>query len=225
MMRMHHLLDRAETAKDVDMTEAGSAPSGSAPTQPGQARSVERRAQLLAAALRLLLGGGAVAVTHRGVAEAASSSPGAVRYHFRTREDLLAACLEEIERARAVEAERIIEGVRHGGPFGVDTVARMLLTVYYGPEVDDATVVGTFWSIVDCGRESPRLAHLLGEHRRRATGQLDEMLSATGYRKLQPNLAGAVLDGGIQNATVEGISPVTESAATDLATILRMVEA
>lgn len=206
------------------MAEAGSAGRARAPARPGQTRSVKRRAQLVAAAIRLLLGGGAAAVTHRGVGQAASSSPGAVRYHFQTREDLLAACVDEIERVRAFEAQRIIDSVGHGGPLDGEAVAWMLLRAYYGPTVDDATVTGTFWSIVDCGRESPRLARLLSRHRQTATRQLEEILSACGYRNLQPNLAAAVLDGGILTATVEGISPVTESAATDLAAILHMAE-
>lgn len=204
------------------MTKAGRA---SVPTRTEQARSAQRRAQLLAAAIQLLLGGGIAAVTHRGVAEAASSSPGAVRYHFSSRGDLLAACVDEIERARACEAERIIDRVGQGGSFDRDSVARMLLGAYYGPTMDDKAITGTFWSIIDCGRESSELAQLLGRHRQTATGQLERILSACGYQEMQPSLAATVLDGSILTATVEGISPVAESAVTDLAAILRMAEA
>ncbi|NLE79425.1 MAG: TetR/AcrR family transcriptional regulator [Rhodococcus sp.] len=197
----------------------------SAPTRTEQARSAQRRAQLLAGAVRLLLGGGIAAVTHRGVAQAANASPGSVRYHFDTRGDLLAACVDEIERTRSLEAERIIDKVSEGGPFDRGSVARMLLGAYYGPTMDDHAITGTFWSIIDCGRESPELGQLLGKYRQTATRQLERILSACGYQTLQPSLVAAVLDGSVLTATVESLSPVAESAVADLAAILRMAEA
>ncbi|TJY63680.1 TetR/AcrR family transcriptional regulator [Arthrobacter sp. CAU 1506] len=191
--------------------------------RPEQARSVERRGQLLTGAIRLLLSGGVTAVTHRGVAEESNSSPGAVRYYFRTSEDLLAACLEEIERIRAAEAERIIDFLGRGEAVDADRAARLLFRTYYGPAVDDATVTGTTWSIVDCGRESSRLAQMLGQHRQTANRQMEEVLRFCGYPALKSSLAAAVMEGGVLTATVEGGTPVAECAAAGLAEILQLL--
>lgn len=96
-----------------------------------------------------------------------------MRYHFHTREDLLAACVDEIERVRAAEAEQIIDGLDPLGRRDSDRTARLLLRAYYEPTADGltthtTTATGTVWSIIDCGRESPRLGALLGTHRRAA---------------------------------------------------------
>ena len=78
---------------------------------------------MLAAALWLLLNGRG----HRGHAPRCCRGeqvlPGAIRYYFRTREDLLAACLEEIELFRSNEAERGVDLAGHGGPIEVGQLA------------------------------------------------------------------------------------------------------
>lgn len=194
------------------------------PAPPEQPRALERREQLLTAAVRLLLEGGAPAVTHRRVAEEGDSSPGSVRYHFRTSEDLLAACLEEIERTRAGEAGRIIDLLGRSDE-GLDEpqTAWLVLRAYYGPEIDDVTITRMTWMIIDCGRESPRLAQLLGRHRQKANQDIGEILRSCGYPDLRPSQAAAMLDGGILTAMVEGLSPVAESAVAGLAEVLGLL--
>ena len=73
-----------------------------------QARAVERRADILAAACELLAHGGTAAVTHRQVAERAGVPNGSIRYYFATRDALLTACVEDIESRRDAEARRVL---------------------------------------------------------------------------------------------------------------------
>ena len=73
-----------------------------------QARAVERRADILAAACELLARGGTAAVTHRQVAEKAGVPNGSIRYYFATRDALLTACVEDIESRRDAEAQRAL---------------------------------------------------------------------------------------------------------------------
>ncbi|MGB6243392.1 MULTISPECIES: hypothetical protein [Gordonia] len=145
---------------------------------------------------------------------------------------------------RAAEAEQIIDGLGPLSRRDSDSTARLLLRAYYGPTADETiadqttagettahgtttgktAATGTFWSVVDCGRESPRLGALLGRHRRTAVEQLARLLSACGYPTMPPGLAASVMDGGIVTATVEGVSPATEAAVSELAAVLHMAD-
>ncbi|RZT64739.1 TetR/AcrR family transcriptional regulator [Leucobacter luti] len=190
---------------------------------PEQARAIARRAQLLAAASRLLKRGGTAAVTHRRVAEESDSSPGAVRYYFKTREDLLAACLADMEAARVATAERLLENPAVPGERpGPETVARRALGIYCGSELDDVAVAGTIWIIVDCSRESQRLAALLEQMRIAAEAQLKRLLAQCGYAAVPPRLVASVIDGSILSTALEGRAAAAAAAAAELAEFLRL---
>ena len=61
----------------------------------------DRRAQVMAAAIDLLGDGGAKALTHRGVDQAAGVPQGTTANHFRTADALVAAVAIELERLDA----------------------------------------------------------------------------------------------------------------------------
>lgn len=192
-------------------------------TRPEQSRSIERRTRVLAAAVRVLLESGAAGVTHRRVAEEAESSLGAIRYYFRTRIDLLAACLDEIERVREAEAVRVLE--RAGTPTSptADETASLAMRVFYGPDLQDAAVAGMVWSITDCARESSLLSVQLTRHRQAASRQVQLLLADSGYPDLSPSLAPTILDGSVITSAVESKPEIAEVAAAELAAVLRAI--
>lgn len=204
----------------IEAAEAAPATSPT-PMQPEQARSIERQAQLLAAAVRLLLSEGGSAVSHRRVAEASGSSPGAVRYYFRTREDLLAACLDRVEVARIDVADAVLAGLS-GEQLSPEYASRLALEVYCGAELEDGAVAGMVWCIVDCSRESTRLSELLGEHRKAALQQLSILLQRCGYPAVGPRLVAAVIDGNMLCSTLERMPDAAEATTTQLAEIFRL---
>jgi len=198
------------------------------PRVPGQARSLERRARVLDAAVDLLLGHGSAAVTHRKVAEASDSAPGAVRYYFGSRSELLAACLEEIETRRVLEAEQVLDDAEQAinevprcAAEDAGAQAQMLLRVYYGPDLDHPTMVGTVRSFVDCSREDAALARRLAGHRNASIEQMRRLLQLIGREQVNPEFVAAVLDGAILAATVSGAPDVTDAAVSTLSMVLR----
>lgn len=203
------------------MTEDES-PTAKLPSAPEQARSVERQGLVLSAALDLLLNGGSAAVTHRRVAEESGSSPGAVRYYFRTREDLLVACLDRMESVRHEMAEQVLAQVSPEPSAPPEAVARWILEVYCGPDLEDAAIAGTILSVVDCARESPRLATLLAEQRRCAQRQLGLLLSHCGYSKIPTGLVASVVDGSTLATTLEGGSGVLRFVLAELVGLLEL---
>lgn len=204
------------------MTEEDPAEARQAPIAPEQARSMERRTRLLQTALHLLLTVGGAGVTHRRVAEESGSSPGAVRYYFRTREDLLAACLDQIEHSRKAVAEQILSRAEaHSSP---EQVAGWALAISCGTNLDDATMTGTIWSVMDCARESPRLARMLGEYREVEHRELAELLARCGYGSVAPSIVTAVLDGSLLSTTLEGGSGAAATARAKLSDVLRLAE-
>ncbi len=191
------------------------------PTLPEQARSVERRARVLTAALKLLQSSGSAAVTHRRVADESGSSPGAVRYYFRTRADLLAACLDHLESTRHAEAELLLQRLPVTRRSPAQT-ARRAMEVYCGAELDDTTVFGAVWCMVDCSRESPRLAALMGAHRKASEAHLAQLLARCGYSNVAPSLVTAVIDGSTMSAALEGRTGAADLAMAELAEVLRL---
>lgn len=217
--------DRALNApveRDAAPPDGGGQPSATVcGARPQQSRSIARQNQVRSAAVDVLLGSGAAGVTHRRVAEEAGASPGAIRYYFRTRADLLTACIEEIERVRSTEAERMLGQARHHDRPDAQRTAWMALRTFYGPDLQDSAITGMVWCIVDCARESPALSAQLGQHRQSASRQVQQLLSARGHPNLSPTLAPAILDGSVITAVASGTPDVAEAAVAELAAVLR----
>ncbi|GAA3726004.1 DNA-binding transcriptional regulator YbjK [Spinactinospora alkalitolerans] len=74
-----------------------------------RARGERKRAEIIAAALRVVERDGVAGVTHRTVAREAAVSPSATNYHFATLDDLLVAALTEAVRDYADQLEALVD--------------------------------------------------------------------------------------------------------------------
>ncbi|MCZ2849887.1 TetR/AcrR family transcriptional regulator [Modestobacter sp. VKM Ac-2978] len=189
---------------------------------PRQARAVRKRKEILRAAITLMTAEGAAAVTHRSVAQAAGVSLGAIRYYFDTREALLLACVDEVESERAVSAEDVLAAAQCLHPAGAADVAQLLLTAYYGPRQDDATLAGTLGWVVDCARESDALSARLARARDVMDRQVGDLLDACGRGEVPVTLVGAVIDGSVVTATAEGERSIVGRALRELVGLLEI---
>ena len=83
---------------------------------PDRTRGERARAAVIDAAITLLTTGGYTALTTRAVQETSGLSRGSMLHQFRTREDLLAATVEELVARRAARAEEMIAKFRAEPP-------------------------------------------------------------------------------------------------------------
>ena len=75
----------------------------------------EGAARILRAAIRLFIREGGAAFTARGVAKEAGASLGAVQHFFRTKDQLLAAMLEQVLADYAANYEKVASGLPFNG--------------------------------------------------------------------------------------------------------------
>ena len=191
-------------------------------TRPAQPRGERRRAEVLRAATALMTARGTAAVTHRSVAEAAAASLSAIRYYYASRELLLLACVDEVEARRAAAAEQALASARAHPPADARGVAALLLTSFYGPDQDDATLAGTIGWVVDCARESEALSERLAAARALMDRQLADVLEACGRSGLAVSLAQAVMDGVIVTSSAERRPGIADRAVRELAAVLEL---
>lgn len=190
-----------------------------------QRRGTARREAILAAGADLMLGSGMKAVTHRAVAEAAGVPHGAIRYYFQSREALLLACVGQVERERAAEADAVLaEALRLDGYPGSERTARLLLRCYFGPRLDDASLRGAIGWLSDSSRESPALATTLTSQRGPIDDQLGRLLTLCGYPDAPVRLVGAVMDGAVMTAVIEGVSQVADAAVAITSDLLCLLD-
>lgn len=193
-------------------------------TRVPQARGAARREAILSATLELLLGRGMAAISHRTVAQAAGVPHAAIRYYFQSRESLLVACLTHVEAERCVEAETVIgQAASAASTPPPDEIARLLLSCYFGPRLDDDSLRGAVGWLADSTRESPALAALLTEQRAVIDDQLNRLLIACGHRGAPARLVGAVMDGAVLGAVAEGATAVADLAAATAAQLLTLL--
>ena len=185
-----------------------------------QARAVERRADILAAACELLAHGGTAAVTHRQVAERAGVPNGSIRYYFATRDALLTACVEDIESRRDAEARRVLaEAAADAARPDPEVTAQRMLRVITGRGLEDAELRGTLCWLVDTTRENAELATVLAEERIRLEGQARELLRLSGYTRVPAELVISLGEGVMFKLHVEnrtGIARETVAAMAEL---------
>jgi len=96
--------------------------SSDAPVDGRRARGERRRAELIAATLRVVERDGVAGVTHRSVAREAGAPTSLATYYFTTLDDLLVAALTEVGR----EYERTLRDVLDSGVDPLTGLARML---------------------------------------------------------------------------------------------------
>ena len=191
-------------------------------TRSAQARGERRRSEVLRAAIALMTARGTAAVTHRSVAEAAAAALSAVRYYYASRELLLLSCVDEVESRRAAAAEQALASARTDPPADTRDVAVLLLTAFYGPDHDDATLAGTVGWVVDCARESEALSERLAAARALMYPQLAEVLEACGRTGLPVSLAQAVMDGVIVTSSAERRPGIADRVVRELAAVLEL---
>lgn len=85
-----------------------------------------RRDDLVDAALLVLAEGGLKGLTHRAVDAEAGLPSGSTANLFRTRDSLVRALLEEMERRDRSQFQARLESEAVAGPLGIDEVGRML---------------------------------------------------------------------------------------------------
>lgn len=184
----------------------------------GQTRAAQRHDAILQAALQILLLDGMSTVTHRQVARAADVPLGSIRYYFKTREDLLQACMQEILTERAAEAQQVLE-LAHPGTTA-DEAARLFLRAFYGPDLSDAMLLGIVGMVVDSARAAPELSRLLREHRVLMDQDLSALLVKCGRPHLRVSLGTAVIDGSLLNAIALRHNNLAHIATSELAALL-----
>lgn len=189
--------------------------------EPRQQRSQRRKAQILAAAERIMVEEGMKDVTHRAVAARAQVPAASIRYYFNARGDLLAACIRSILQRRSDAATQAAHLARCNGPHDEHAAADLLLQAYFGPELDDDSLTGAVGWMADTTRETESLHDLLRETRAAIDTDLELIAQLCGVT-VDPAIIGAVLDGAILTGAIEGRENLRSHAATLLATVVTM---
>lgn len=110
-----------------------------------------RRADLIAAVLELLAEAGPAAATVRAIAEAAGLSPGMIRHHFSSKEDLVNAAYREHMARQMQEAERSL------GPGTACERLRRFVASSLTPPVVDARGVSLWAAFLHMVRRDPAM--------------------------------------------------------------------
>lgn len=186
-----------------------------------QERSRARHGALLTAAVELLILHGMTAVTHRAVAERADVPPASVRYYFRSREQLLLACLDQIDTLRSEEAQTAVLEARALPRGSAQDMAALLLRAYYGPDRDDTALRGTIGWVLDCSRGPASLSEKLADLRGTVDQEMTALLDAGGFSDVPPELVMTVIDGSVVSAAAEGRPELARRAESATSQLLR----
>ena len=188
-----------------------------------QARAVERRAEILAAACELLARGGTAAVTHRQVAERAGVPNGSIRYYFATRDALLRACVEDIETRRDAEARRVLrEAAEDCTRPDAELTAHRMLRVITGSALGDEDLRGTLCWLVDTTRENAELATVLAAERVRLEAQARELLRLSGRTTIPAELAISLGEGVMFKLHVENRTDIARQTVAAMAELMTL---
>ena len=188
-----------------------------------QARAVERRADILAAACELLARGGTAAVTHRQVAERAGVPNGSIRYYFATRDALLRACVEDIETRRDAEAQRVLrEAAEDGTRPDAELTAHRMLRVITGSALGDEDLRGALCWLVDTTRENAELATVLAAERVRLEAQARELLRLSGRTTFPAELVISLGEGVMFKLHVENRTDIAHQTVAAMAELMTL---
>lgn len=163
------------------------------------------RERLLEAALQLVVEDGVQAVTHRRVEEAAGVARGSTRYHFGSRDDLLAALIGHLaERSHALLAQGV-EALRagvDGAGMGIGELLSVMIS-------DREGAIARFELYLYAVRR-PELADVLSSWSRTFVDVGAAYLGGGPQARRQAALLSAALDGLVLHALA---SPDTERDA------------
>ncbi len=133
--------------------------------KPSQARGVERRTQVLDAAIRVLARQGTHGVTHRAVAAEAGISPRATTYYFGSRKELLTEAFRHYIEGAIARFEDIRAPLPAQDP--VAAAARMLTAVVVSDiELDRPGLIAEYELVLELSRD-PTLEALYQEWQER----------------------------------------------------------
>lgn len=132
------------------------------------ARDKPTRLKLLEAAVDLIASDGVQAVTHRSVEERAGVARGSTRYHFHTREELLAAVLEHMADLGMSALQRAADEVDGAsldpGVMDADTQQAAMASMASGFLADPATELARFELFLHAARR-PELMETVAQWR------------------------------------------------------------
>ena len=186
--------------------------------RPQQARSVEKRRLILAAATGLMLQEGVKAVTHREVAARAGVSAGSVGYYFSNRDRLLRETVEGVLESRRSAARTLMEEI--DGPCPPAETATLLLRVFIGGEPTDEALSRWLGWALDSSRESAGIAALMAGAREGLDLNLHRILDLTGHPGVPVELVSMIINGATVNCLVERREGTVELICQALASLI-----
>lgn len=166
-----------------------------------QARAVEKKRQILDAAVALMFEKGVPGVTHRQVAARAQVPVGSIGYYYNTREDLLVTAVAELGRRRRRDAETILREVR--APLPPEATADLLLRIMVGEEPTGDMLTDWLAIMLDGIRESEPLRAALDGVRCDLYLDFRVLLDAAGYPGVEESRVNARVGGVVLVSVVE----------------------
>lgn len=166
---------------------------------PRPSNADQRRAQIVDAMMRTLAAHGYERASIQTIAKAASLSPGLLHYHFASKQDILLACAEELERRLRERTQRFLSAI------GPAPTARDMLHAFVRAHVStqDAQpdAVACWVAIAAEAVHIPEVRALYARSIAADQAQLDALLTLCGlYDPLRRRAACATLLAAIQGA-------------------------
>lgn len=158
-------------------------------------------------------------ITHRKVAQRAGVPLASVRYYFSNREELILACINDIEMERRAHAAQIIAAAQSTSS-DIPSIARGALEIMRGPSTDDARLIGMVRAGVDGVHESPRIAEEMRTLRERLDTDMSAFYDAHSLYGVDTRLCTAIINGTITDAAIEGRSGVAGLVVANLSGLL-----
>lgn len=184
-----------------------------------QARAIEKKRQILDAAVVLMFEKGVQGVTHRQVASRAKVPVGSIGYYYNTREDLLVTAVAELRSWRRRGAEAILREVR--APRTPEATADLLLRITVGEDPTGDVLADWLAIMLDGIRESEVLRGALDELRRDLYTDLRALLDAAGYPDVEESSVNARIGGAVLVSVVERREDMLETVRSALVELLK----
>lgn len=166
-----------------------------------QARAMEKKRQILDAAIVLMFEKGVPGVTHRQVASRAKVPVGSIGYYYNTREDLLVTAVAELGCRRRRDMEATLRELRAPSP--PEVTADLLLRIMVGGQPTGDVLRDWLAIILDGARESEALREAFDGLRRDVYVDIRTLLDAAGYPDVEESSVNARIGGAVLVSVVE----------------------